>query len=303
MLDLLLDPGFLAIAGTIGGGMGLKFVEKRTTKKVTRRLQGEFVLEHQQKKEIEADPAKSIYACKVYSDRLFEHKLVDAGVMELTEMTICDVERCVYCAPTRNAQAVARRDKHRAAVQADIEAKKSEREKFNELKAKDGRYKGYRYEDYMFQQNMRRYSENLNNEATCVTCNEPGIHVHSKESTKFVKTKGLSIARPTEVPEFAVATPLFKHGDSSPHSILWQWEDPHHGMAWFKQPIETERTDVQNMDGRVVRSVESVYDPDTNEFLGQIEVGSINGHGMTWTSIIDGGTITTPSLSFRSPEY
>lgn len=40
---------------------------------------------------------KTIYDCAVYSDRLFEQKLVAAGVMQSSEMSVCKDDRCENC--------------------------------------------------------------------------------------------------------------------------------------------------------------------------------------------------------------
>lgn len=195
MFEFLLDPSILSVVGTVGGGIVMHTYNKKVTrKKVTREIQGEFVIRHEQKRQENTDPAQNIYACAVYSDRLFEQKLVDAGGMTPEEMTTCDNDQCKNCFPKGHWCGVcksymAKPGMHDAVhgdgtrtkeEKAFDDRKKTERMKFAELRERDSRYKGYRYEDYAFQQRLRRdNAKRLVESSVCQTCGERGIHTHT----------------------------------------------------------------------------------------------------------------------------
>lgn len=98
------------------------------------------------------------------------------------------------------------------------------------------------------------------------------------ELRRHMVCEGVNVTRPLSVPEGAV--PSILHGrDIDPfatHSfVVWKWTEDGKNTLFFKQPILIDAMTVQNGNGHVVKSLYSVYDPDTNEYLGDYRV--ING--------------------------
>jgi hypothetical protein len=90
VIEFLLDPAFFALGGTVFGGAGLKTAEHflkrgRTPKAIEEKV----------------DPS---FACKVWETRHLEEKLVEGGVVKLSDMTICEDKACTNCMPTRTAR-------------------------------------------------------------------------------------------------------------------------------------------------------------------------------------------------------
>lgn len=82
------NPAFVAMAGTIFFALVLKGV-------------GMLVAADKQPRAIQQAPQDKSFECAVYEIRLTEQKMVEAGVIQKNEMTICDNESCQNCAQTR----------------------------------------------------------------------------------------------------------------------------------------------------------------------------------------------------------
>lgn len=164
MIELALDPAWVALGGSIAGGMVLKAVENRAKRKkgkAVRKRDGHMG---------DLEAMTDSFACTVYEARVFEKKLVDAGIMTSTEMSLCEDKNCSNCHPTRKE--IARKEQHelaeknranmvkarneRALFYENVSKNESEWEAFQRLKRTDPRYKGYTYSDYKFQQSMKR---------------------------------------------------------------------------------------------------------------------------------------------------
>lgn len=141
-------------------------------------------------------PAKTAFDCRVYETRQFEDELVAAGIMKVSEMTTCDDKSCPYCCYTHRENEELRRQKHRNAVAKSIQTEKTvrAREKFEELRELDSRYKGYRFKDYEFQQRLRQSRD--------------------KEE----------LEPPPGVPDFAVPSLDYDHMRMCDR-IVWKWVD------------------------------------------------------------------------------
>lgn len=160
----MLDQILWAVGGTLIGGGSLKGMSAYLSYRA-RTIEPELSEDEKVRRAIEAplkEPEKTQPEdCRLFVDRLFEQKLVDAGVMKPEEMSICeDGINCPECGKTakrRQQIAKAERDRRAAEKQAEIErlsrerrAKehlermaKYEREKWHAIKDDNGKVTGY----------------------------------------------------------------------------------------------------------------------------------------------------------------
>lgn len=127
MIEVLLDPAFIAAFGTFGGGFFLARAERRLKKKKS----VEPVME------IAKDPyardSSDPYQCAIWEIRWFEKRLVDEGTLPLRDMSVCDDGACANCSPTREARiehrtAINQKNIEKAALEAKMQRDKAARE-------------------------------------------------------------------------------------------------------------------------------------------------------------------------------
>lgn len=274
-----------------------------------------------------ATSGKSIYDCKVYEARLFEDKLVSAGVTKPENMTICEDEECLNCLPTRNARqraetfALAEKNRanmvkaktERAKFYEGVEKNESEWQAFQRLKRTDRRYAGYTYADYKFQQDIKRKRRAQNElkaksiaagqskpvstvtpcevcgqlterDKMCLPCRQDAAKKRDAELVKrnaqhmhgrWTEIGGMRILRPRNIPSFAVPKAYYDPAMLCDF-ILWEWTYPDTGTFRYKQRVDVNTYESQNASGEVVAKWQSIHDPDTGEYIGDVKA-SPNG--------------------------
>jgi hypothetical protein len=89
-----MEPALIALLGTLIGGFLMKFLEFKLSKNSVEQSFAKQMLEI-------ANPNKTEFDCRVYSDRLFEKKLVEAEVLKIEDMSVCEDEHCPNCKPAK----------------------------------------------------------------------------------------------------------------------------------------------------------------------------------------------------------
>ena len=170
MLELFADPGSAAVVSTVVGAVVLKKFEKRLAKKKmksgdTNKAPKPHRMSNSQKKHSQKE--KTEFDCAVYSDRLFERKLVNEKVIEEHEMTVCEDIACPNCKFTRMAKnAEHRRERierwEEMQKSRQIEKNESEWEKFQHMKKRDPSLAGWTYADWKREQAANERLRRLN---------------------------------------------------------------------------------------------------------------------------------------------
>lgn len=267
-MDFLLDPAWIAVFGTLAGGLFLKAIENFNSKaKELEPAQAEPV------KEVET----SRWVCDKYEVHTFEQKLADNGVIKQDEVTLCDNTSCELCKPERERRREARRESMPVKVgEAGTEA---DLKRFNELQRTDPRYKGYRFKDYMFQKKMKENGQAERQrlarrgeggcaycgiwlpsitEDVCMNCN---VVMRREENPIVLPSRGMEIeiVRPPQVPEYAYPTDI-EAGDGF-HMRMWSWIDPVSGKQMGLRQVIT-----QNIEAAISLPERKPLRPDVPEF-------------------------------------
>lgn len=114
-----MDPAMIAVLATLGGGVLIRLFEnslKKSNKQIDTMV-AEVL-----------DESKPVwYDCEMSTERIFEERSVDKGLMDVADMIVCENTRCPNCAPTYEAianrqrlAAAAEKDKRRAEASAAI---------------------------------------------------------------------------------------------------------------------------------------------------------------------------------------
>jgi len=152
--------------------------------------------------ELDAKPAW--YDCPVSTERILEQRLVDGGVMDVLDMTVCENEKCPNCAPTREAKR-AKELAERAQRQAEIRRRVNEHQKMLAL-------------------NEKREAE-------------------LERESRYVMIDGYRVERPQSVPNYAHGE-FIENMPSYvlPEKILvgWKWIDRNGMTQYLKQIVLVE---------------------------------------------------------------
>lgn len=227
-------------------------------------------------------PELTIYECERYEDHTLEAKLADAGIITKDEITLCDNDKCPLCKDER--------DRRRAlAVASESFGQLSSVQRFNLLKETDPRYKDYRYQDWLFQEEIREASKKVKNvisiprnqlvakpyrEGEALASIEIPAPVYeparSNRKRDVVEIDGLKIPRPSNVPKFADYMMVYKHAE--PSYVLWMWNygAGERNLQWH-QPLSIEHHLVLAGSGEEVARIQSVFDKKTGEHLGEFK--------------------------------
>lgn len=285
------------------------------------------------------DTTQTEFDCPNYDQVSFEMRMVEAKVMTLEEVTLCELDRCKLCAPLKKryreevtAKANLERAKADAIHKAELAKRRAERHaqarqydevsldimsdadrkrvlewqddylndvSWGEVKvdqlldaAKVFRGPVPNKESFQECQSCRKVTWF---ELLCPTCrllrlNREAVEAEEKaakqkaereaaekakaeaayQARRGVVVEGLSVIRPTAVPEGAV--PALLHGrDIDPmatHSfIVWKWTEDGINTKFFKQPITIDAVSVQNGHGQAVKSFYSAHD-ETGRYMG-----------------------------------
>lgn len=101
---LIADPAAIAVLGTVGGGIGLRCIEKSLSKK--KKARPPAVMSFKESTaytggRLPPPPReKTVFDCAVYDQRLFEKELVEAKVIPNIESR-CEDKECPECYPNR----------------------------------------------------------------------------------------------------------------------------------------------------------------------------------------------------------
>jgi len=216
-------------------------------------------------------------------------------------MTVCDMPGCLSCAPTH----VAIKDKSRIETEMRrqeslAKANKARQDMFSDGgKIRPGRslqsYSrgGVKWSGSYDEKPVTKphhdttYYECDNcmnvipDGCICAMCDKPDIHAHEKyyhekpvsRITKLPFGSGeLTITRPSGVPERATPYVRYRRGGELLEAV-WEWKDGT-GYSEYRQTLETEEIEIQDGGGGVVSRIVSVYDPQSGEHLGDVNVSN-----------------------------
>jgi hypothetical protein len=138
-------------------------------------------------------------------------------------------------------------------------------EKFQWLKRNDPRYRGYRFEDYEFQQRVLRATDERRKQQE--HRDKRMAEVNKAGRKRVVTVNGMPLERPSQVPSFAHAK-LVYDAQAMTYSIYWAWKYEDTKQFSYVQRISAETYEIQNYNGEVMKSWVVITDPVTGEHLG-----------------------------------
>lgn len=263
-------------------------------------------------KAIEADKATDY--CTLWEIRKTERKMADAGIIKLTEMSVCENENCSDCTITRNS--IQNEQYHERRVKA-IEAKAQyhrkskwqhdlERKHMEEMAIDRMLGRKIPPADYVKSGHVKPthqmgrcpncnvltvYTENMEYGKFCLPCgaNRKEKDAQRRKMLKAQASKatfrgksgrirqlsnGLAAIMPPNVPSFAHAAISYRSGE--PREVIWTWSYDDAKHFEFRSPLDVETTDIV-ADSGIVHTVHEINDPDTGEHLGSISVSRKTG--------------------------
>jgi len=269
MLELLADPTVLVFAGTWFGVLLHRVAVWRICKP-------KAIAESKAVEESKSAESKStedrIFECSVWAARHLEKKLVDAGIIKVIDMEVCENTVCPNCEPTRKASELARRhtwreESLRRQEEEDNALKGASPEgwsAFQNLKKTDPRWRGYTYKDYLFQQEVKNKKEAAQRE----------MLERAQRKTAVNKRPRNSIRIPANVPKDAHLQVVY-NPQMLRDELLWTWTTMDGMKGCYRQNVDMENYEMHNGNGQWVSSWTAVYDPDTGEHLGDYR--KVNG--------------------------
>lgn len=265
MLDLLWFAGGIFVTGGGLKGMEVYLSRRNRTPELSEDEKMRLAIEAPLK-----EPEKTLPEhCRLFTDRLFERRLVEAGVMKEEEMTVCeDGINCPECGPTVKRQmaiAKAERLRREAEKQAEIErlsrerrAKehlermaKYEREKWHAIKDDNGKVTGYIRQvendgDYIYESmatGKRKVIRKADARRYCKKCWQPLRRVAGNAlgtcprgceqeipKDRVRVIEGYQVTVPEKVPYDAFGKiDRNYHARNGIYAVVWKWINPGNG--------------------------------------------------------------------------